>query len=51
MKKEGVCEWYQSIGLIFLDISANLLLFFKDPGPLNNKNRFSVAKQLSMRPD
>ena len=37
MKKEGGCEWYQSIGLYFLYISANFLLFLKDPGPLNNK--------------
>jgi hypothetical protein len=29
MKKEGGCEWYQSIGLIFLNISANFLLLFK----------------------
>jgi hypothetical protein len=32
MKKEGGgCEWYQSMGLIFLYISANFLLFFKGP--------------------
>jgi hypothetical protein len=29
MKKEGGCEWYQSIGLIFLNISANFFLLFK----------------------
>jgi hypothetical protein len=29
MKKEGGCEWYQSMGLISLYISANFLLFFK----------------------
>jgi hypothetical protein len=52
MKKEGGgCEWYQSIGLYFLYISANFLLFLKDPGPLNNKKRFSAAKQLSMLPN
>jgi hypothetical protein len=27
MKKEGWCEWYQWIGLIFHYISANFLLF------------------------
>jgi hypothetical protein len=37
MKKEGGCEWYQSIGLYFLFISAQFLLFFKGPHPLNNK--------------
>jgi hypothetical protein len=31
MKKEGGCEWYQSMGHIFLYISANFLLFFKGP--------------------
>ncbi len=34
MKKEGGCEWYQSMGLIFLYISG-----LKDPGPLNHKKR------------
>ncbi len=33
----GGCEWYQSIGLIFLNISANILHFLKDPRPLKNK--------------
>jgi hypothetical protein len=37
MKKEGGCEWYQSMGLIFLYISANFFFFFKDPVPLNHK--------------
>jgi hypothetical protein len=31
MKKEGGCEWYQSMGHIFLYISAIFLLFFKGP--------------------
>ncbi len=39
------------MGLYLLYISANFLLFLKDPGPLNNKKRFSAAKQLSMLPD
>ncbi len=29
----GGCEWYQSIGLIFLNISASFLNFFKGPRP------------------
>ena len=33
MAREGGCEWYQSIGLIFLNISANFLNFFKGPRP------------------
>ncbi len=46
MKKEGGCEWYQSMGLIFLYISANFLLFFKGPRPqLNN----SVCSQIESR--
>ena len=36
MKKEGGCEWYQSMGLIFLYISANFLLFFKGPRPFKS---------------
>ncbi len=28
-----------------------LYFLLKDPGPLNNKKPFSVAKQLSMHPD
>ncbi len=31
MKKEGGCEWYQSMGHIFHYISAIFLLFFKGP--------------------
>jgi hypothetical protein len=33
MAREGGCEWYQSIGLIFLNISASFLNFFKGPRP------------------
>jgi hypothetical protein len=51
MKKEGGCEWYQSIGLIFLNISANSKKNLKEPGPLNSKKRFYAAKQLSMCTD
>ncbi len=44
MKKEGWCELYQSIGLMFHYISASFLLFLKDPGPLKNKKRFLAAQ-------
>jgi hypothetical protein len=37
MKKEGGCEWYQSMGHIFLYISANFLLFFKGPWPFKSQ--------------
>ena len=33
MAREGGCEWYQSIGLIFLNISAGFFNFFKGPWP------------------
>ena len=43
MKNEGGCEWYQSIGLTFLNISANFLLLFKGHLPFKDivqpKNR------------
>jgi hypothetical protein len=42
MKKEGGCEWYQLMGLIFLYISANFLLFFKGSRPFKiEKTHFS----------
>jgi hypothetical protein len=40
MAREGGCEWYQSIGLNFLYISANSKKFLKGPGPLKNKKTF-----------
>ncbi len=47
MAREGECEWYQSIGLIFLYISADLKKkIVKDPGPLKNKKRIWADKQL-----
>ncbi len=51
MKKEGGCEWYQSIGLLTLCISADFEIFLKDPSPVNNKKRFWAAKQLFMCTD
>ena len=40
MKKEVGCEWYQSVGLIFLYISANFLLFFKGPWPFKKHKTY-----------
>ncbi len=37
MKKEGWCELYQSIGLIFHYISSHFLLFFKGPRPFKEQ--------------
>jgi hypothetical protein len=34
MAREGGCEWYQSIGLNFLYISANSKKNFKGPRPI-----------------
>ena len=48
MAREGGCEWYQWIGLIFLFISADFKFFLKDPGPLRNKKRILADKQLLM---
>ncbi len=40
MAREGGCEWYQSIGLEILYISADFKKLFKGPGSLNSKKRF-----------
>ena len=48
MAREGGYEWYQSIGLIFLYISADFKKILKDPGPLKNKKRIWADKQLLM---
>jgi hypothetical protein len=37
MTKEGGCEWYQSIGLEILYISADLKTFFKGPRPFKQQ--------------
>jgi hypothetical protein len=50
-KKEGEWEWYQSIGLLLLYISADLKKMLKDPGPLNSKKRIWAVKQLFMCSD
>ncbi len=46
MARKGGCDWYQSVGLKIVDISADWKNFIKDPGPLNNKKRIGAAKQL-----
>jgi hypothetical protein len=37
MAREGGCEWYQSMGLKFLYISADSKNFFKGPGPFKKQ--------------
>jgi hypothetical protein len=37
MAREGGCEWYQSIGLKFLYISADSKKFFKGPRPFKKQ--------------
>ncbi len=44
MAREGGCEWYQSIGLIFLNISANFLNFFKGPRPFKKQKTIMSGK-------
>ena len=44
MAWEGGCEWYQSIGLIFLNISASFLTFFKGPRPFKNQKTIMSGK-------
>jgi hypothetical protein len=53
MAWEGGCEWYHSIGLEILYISADFKKLFKgprpfkklkDPGPLKNKKMFLSGK-------
>jgi hypothetical protein len=40
MKKEGGYEWYQSIGLLILYISADLKKNFKGPRPFKQQKTF-----------
>jgi hypothetical protein len=37
MKKEAGCEWYQLIGLVFLNISAKSKKFFKGTRPFKQQ--------------
>jgi hypothetical protein len=40
MKKKGGCEWYQSIGLLFLNISADFKNGFKGPRPFKQQKTY-----------
>ena len=40
MAREGGCEWYQSIGLIFLYISADFKKNFKGPRPFKKQKTY-----------
>ncbi len=40
MAREGGCEWYQSIGLIFLYISADFKKMFKGPWPFKKQKTY-----------
>jgi hypothetical protein len=46
MARKGGCQWYHSIGLYFVNISANFKNYLKDPRPLNSQKCFWVVKQL-----
>ncbi len=48
MARKGGDEWYQAIGLKFVNISADLKNFLKDHGPLKTEKRFWADKQLLM---
>jgi hypothetical protein len=47
MAREGGCEWYQSIRLIFLNISASFLNFFKGPRPFEKHKTIMCGKTTS----
>ena len=47
MAREGGCEWYQSIGLIFLSISADFKKLFKGPRPFNKQKTTMSGKTTS----
>ncbi len=40
MAQEGGYEWYQSIGIIFLYISADFKNFFKGPRPFKKRKTY-----------
>jgi hypothetical protein len=40
MAREGGFEWYQSIGLIFLYISADFKFFFKGSRPFKKQKTY-----------
>jgi hypothetical protein len=43
MKKEGGCEWYQSMAFNLSTFPQIFYCFLKDPGPLNHKKRILAA--------
>ncbi len=47
MAREWECEWYQSIGLIFLYISADFKIFFKGTRPFKKRKTY-LSEQLPM---
>ncbi len=47
MAREGGCEWYQSIGLFFLNISADFKKLFKGPRPFKNQKTIMSGKTTS----
>jgi hypothetical protein len=45
MAREGGCEWYQSIGLFFRNISADFKKLFKGPRPFKNQKTIMSGKK------
>jgi hypothetical protein len=40
MAREGGYEWYQSIGLLIIYISADFKIFFKGPRPFKKQKTY-----------
>jgi hypothetical protein len=40
MARKGGCEWYQSVGLKIVDISAAWKKFFKGPWPFKQQKTY-----------
>ncbi len=51
MKKEGVCEWYKSIALLFVNIFADFKKIFKGPRPFKMHKTYLRVKQQFMCTD
>jgi hypothetical protein len=47
MAREIGCEWYQSIGLFFRNISADVKKLFKGPRPFKNQKTIMSGKTTS----
>jgi hypothetical protein len=47
MAREGGCEWYQSIGLFFRNLSADFKKLFKGPRPFKNQKTIMSGKTTS----